>query len=89
MAGKDQYRFATTISSAAGPTGEVSVMGQAIYVGGPASGTGSVGVGLADGSDHVFKNVPAGTLLAVAHNQIHGATHATYPTTAKDIISLY
>jgi len=85
---REVYNHVQTISSAAGPTGEVSTSGRGLYVGGPASGTGSVGLRLPDGTDALFKNVPAGTIIPVHHRGVHGVTHTSYPTTAKDIVSL-
>ena len=84
---REVYNYSQTISSASGPTGEVSADGRAIYVG-QNSGTGSVGLRLKDGTDVLFKNVPSGAIIPVFHRGIHGATHSTHPTTAKDIISL-
>ncbi len=85
---REVYNHSTTISSASGPTGEISADGRGLYVGGPASGTGSVGLRLKDGTDVLFSNVPSGTIIPVFHRGIHGVTHATYPTTAKNIVSL-
>ena len=86
---REVYNHTISIASTNGPTGEIGgLSGRGLYVGGPASGTGSVGLRLADGTDAVFKNVPAGTIIPVHHRGVHGATHSTYPTTAKDIVSL-
>ena len=86
---REVYNFATTVSSSPhGPTGEQTSNARAIYVG-QDSGTGSVGLRLKDGTDVLFKNVPSGSIIPVAHRGIHGVTHATHATTAKDIISLY
>ena len=85
---REVYKTAQSIVSGSGPTGEHGVAARGLYVGGPASGTGSVGLRLTDGTDALFKNVPSGTIIPVAHRGVHGVTHATYPTTAKDVISL-
>tara|TARA_R100001082_G_scaffold85100_1_gene51635 strand:+ start:747 stop:1019 length:273 start_codon:yes stop_codon:yes gene_type:complete len=90
MAGREVYKTAQVISSAAGPTGDTTLYGVAIYVGGPASGTGSVGVQTVDGQDVQFTNVPAGTILPIHHAKVYGATAAaTLKTTAQNIISLF
>ena len=86
---REMYKTAWSIPPSAGPTGDLVVHGFGIYVGGPASGTGSVGVQTTDGQDVQFKNVPAGTIIPIHHQKIYGVTAASnLKTTAKNIISL-
>lgn len=86
---REVYNHTQAIASTNGPTGEIGgLSGRGLYVGGPASGTGSVGLRLPDGTDAVFYNVPSGTIIPVSHRGVHGATHSSYPTTAKNIVSL-
>mgnify|MGYP003116354173 CR=1 FL=1 len=95
---REMYKSATMISSASGPTGNHDVNGFGIYVGGPASGTGSVAcVTAKDGRTVLFNNVPAGSIIPVWHTKILGVTGTTaegsasgvtYATTSKDIVSL-
>jgi len=80
------YKFGEAIVSSAGVTGETTAEGLAIYVG-QLGGTGSVGVVLQDGTSVLFKDVPAG-VLPVSCRGLHGATHGTYPTTAKNLVLL-
>ena len=40
---REVYKTAQSIVSGSGPTGEHGVAARGLYVGGPASGTGSVG----------------------------------------------
>ena len=84
---RDMYKTAWSIPSSSGPTGDLVVHGFAIYVGGPLSGTGSVGVKTRDGQDVQFTNVPSGSIIPIHHQLIYGIT-ATTATTARNIISL-
>tara|TARA_R100001015_G_C4609000_1_gene164259 strand:+ start:696 stop:965 length:270 start_codon:yes stop_codon:yes gene_type:complete len=88
MAGKDVYKVAQGIPSSAGPTGDTTIYGVAIY-NGHASGTGSIGVQTVNGQNIQFKNVPAGSILPVHHSKVYGVTaDAALRTTATNIISL-
>jgi len=81
-----QYKYGQTILSSAGPTGEKSASGLALYVG-QQGGTGNVGVVLQDGTSLLLKAISPG-ITPIAIRGIHGATHGTHATTAHNLIVL-
>lgn len=81
-----QYKHGQTITSGAGVTGETSASGLGIYVG-QQGGTGDVGVVLQDGTSLLLKAVSPG-ITPIAIRGIHGLTHGTHATTARNLIVL-
>ena len=82
-----QYKFGQALTNdSAGLTGEQSVSGLALYVG-QQGGTGNVGVVLQDGTSLLLKAISPG-ITPIALRGIHGLTHATHATTARNLIVL-